>query len=124
VADYAPKKKSKTKIKKSEAGLDLELTKTKDILAALGKTKNKQVLVGFALETENAIDNAKEKLKNKNLDLIIVNTTSATNPAFGADFNTITIIDKHNNLVNFEFKPKTEIAKDIVEAIKAYTVKK
>ena len=124
VADYSPKKLSKSKIKKSEPEINIELTKTKDILASLGRSKNKQVLVGFALETENAVDYAKEKIKSKNLDLIIVNTTSSKNPAFGSDFNTISIIDKHNNLVNFEFKSKNEIAKDIVEAVRAFVSKK
>lgn len=124
VADYKPKEQSGSKIKKSNSEINLELTKTKDILSELGKQKTKQILVGFALETDNALDYAKEKIKNKNLDLIVVNTTSEKNPAFGSDFNTISIIDKHNNLVNFEFKSKTEIAKDIVEAIKAFSVKK
>ncbi|HWY11817.1 MAG TPA: bifunctional phosphopantothenoylcysteine decarboxylase/phosphopantothenate--cysteine ligase CoaBC [Bacteroidia bacterium] len=120
VADYSPKEKSASKIKKSEGEMNIDLIKTKDILGSLGKAKKKQILIGFALETENAIEYAKEKLKNKNLDLIIANTTSVNNPAFGSDFNTICIIDKHNNLVNFEFKSKAEIAKDIVEAVKAY----
>jgi phosphopantothenoylcysteine decarboxylase/phosphopantothenate--cysteine ligase len=124
VADYKPKEQSGTKIKKSNTEINLELTKTKDILGELGKQKNKQILVGFALETENALEYAKEKIKNKNLDLIVINTTSEKNPAFGSDFNTVSILDKHNKLVNFEFKSKTEIAKDIVEAIKAYSVTK
>ena len=89
-----------------------------DILAELGKQKKSQVLVGFALETDNAIEYGKDKIKKKNLDLIIINTTSASNPAFGSDFNSVSLIDKHNNLVNFEFKSKQEIAKDIVEEIK------
>jgi phosphopantothenoylcysteine decarboxylase/phosphopantothenate--cysteine ligase len=124
VADYKPKAQSNSKIKKTAADLNLELVKTKDVLAELGKLKTKQVLVGFALETNNAINYAKEKIKNKNLDMIVVNTTTESNPAFGSDFNTVSIIDKHNNLVNFEFKSKTEIAKDIVEAIKAFISKK
>ncbi|MBP7809757.1 MAG: bifunctional phosphopantothenoylcysteine decarboxylase/phosphopantothenate--cysteine ligase CoaBC [Bacteroidia bacterium] len=123
VADYKPKEQSVDKIKKSETEIKLELTKTKDILAELGKLKNKQILVGFALETTNAIEYGKEKIKKKNLDLIVVNTTSENNPAFGSDFNTVSIIDKHNNLVNFEFKSKAEIAKDIVEAIKTFSKK-
>jgi phosphopantothenoylcysteine decarboxylase/phosphopantothenate--cysteine ligase len=118
VADYKPKEQSNSKIKKTGDELHLELTKTHDVLAELGKLKNKQLLIGFALETDNAVEYAKEKIKRKNLDLIVVNTTSEKNPAFGSDFNTITIIDKHNNLVNFEFKSKAEIAKDIVGAIK------
>lgn len=124
VADYKPKSQSDSKIKKTGNDLHLELTKTQDVLAELGKLKSKQVLVGFALETENAFDYAKEKIKNKNLDLIVVNTTSDKNPAFGSDFNTVSLIDKHNNLVNFEFKSKTEIAKDIIGAIKSLMAKK
>ncbi len=124
VADYKPKEQSSSKIKKTGNDISLELVKTKDILAELGKLKTDQLLVGFALETNNAIDYAKEKIKNKNLDMIVVNTTSESNPAFGSDFNTVSIIDKHNNLVNFEFKSKKEIAKDIVEAIKSFTSKK
>jgi phosphopantothenoylcysteine decarboxylase / phosphopantothenate---cysteine ligase len=118
VADYTPKEKSESKIKKSSSEINIELIKTKDILAELGKMKKQQVLVGFALETDNAVEYGKQKIKNKNLDLIIVNTTSEKNPAFGSDFNAVTFIDKHNNLVNFEFKSKHEIAKDIVEAVK------
>lgn len=124
VADYKPKDASGSKIKKTNTEINLELTKTKDILGELGKQKSKQVLIGFALETENAIEYAKEKIKKKNLDLIVVNTTSESNPAFGSDFNTVSIIDKHNKLVNFEFKSKADIAKDIVEAIKGFMAKK
>lgn len=124
VADYKPKESKESKIKKSDSEINLELIKTKDILAELGKQKNKQILVGFALETDKALDYAKDKIKSKNLDLIVVNTTSEKNPAFGSDFNTVSILDKHNNLVNFEFKSKTEIVKDIVEAIKALPAKK
>lgn len=124
VADYKPKEASSSKIKKTGNDINLELTKTKDVLSELGKLKTTQILVGFALETNNAIDYAKEKIKNKNLDLIVVNTTSESNPAFGSDFNTISIIDKHNNLVNFEFKSKAEIAKDIIEVVKAFMTKK
>jgi phosphopantothenoylcysteine decarboxylase/phosphopantothenate--cysteine ligase len=124
VADYKPKEQSGSKIKKSNDEINLKLTKTKDTLGELGKQKTKQILVGFALETENALEYAKEKIQKKNLDLIIVNTTSEKNPAFGSDFNTVSILDKHNKLVNFEFKSKEEIAKDIVEAIKAFMVKK
>lgn len=124
VADYKPKESKESKIKKSDSEINLELVKTRDVLAELGKQKNKQILVGFALETDKALDYAKDKIKNKNLDLIVVNTTSEKNPAFGSDFNTVSILDKHNNLVNFEFKSKAEIVKDIVEAIKAFPAQK
>ncbi len=120
VADYKPKAKELQKIKKIGEELNLELIKTKDILGDLGKLKKQQCLIGFALETENAIEYAKQKLQNKNLDIIIANTTSEKNPAFGSDFNTLTIIDKHNNLLNFELKSKLELAKDIVNYIKTF----
>lgn len=124
VADYTPKKVSDQKIKKdSHEELALEMVKTKDILEELGKLKTNQVLVGFALETNNANDYAKEKVITKNLDLIVVNTTSVNNPAFGSDYNTISILDKHNKIVNFELKSKAELAKDIVGYIMAHIKK-
>lgn len=123
VADYTPKNPGKEKIKKTNSELTLELIKTKDILGELGKTKSKQLLVGFALETNNALEYASQKLKNKNLDLVIMNTTSPENPAFGSDYNTISILDKHNKITNFEFKTKSEIAKDIVNYISTYISK-
>ena len=92
VADYSPER-SETKIKKSGESFNLKLNKTTDILKQLGKTKKKgQILVGFALETDNAKKNALKKLKEKNLDMIILNETSKKNPAFGADSNRVTII--------------------------------
>ncbi len=120
VADYRPTESQTQKIKKSDAALNIELTKTKDILGDLGKLKKQQCLVGFALETENMIENAKQKLTNKNLDIIIGNTTSAENKAFGSDNNAITIIDKHNKMVNFELRTKEELAKEIVKHIKTF----
>ncbi|HRD40737.1 MAG TPA: bifunctional phosphopantothenoylcysteine decarboxylase/phosphopantothenate--cysteine ligase CoaBC, partial [Bacteroidia bacterium] len=120
VADYRPSAASDIKIKKKENEMSLELTKTNDILAELGRKKTKQILVGFALETNDTLDYARKKLEAKNLDMVVANTTSEKNPAFGADFNTVTIIDKHNNLVNFEFKSKQEIAIDVINHIKAH----
>ena len=120
VADYKPKEIHSQKIKKSEKDLNLELIKTKDILAELGKLKKQQCLVGFALQTENLNDNAKQKLTSKNLDIVIANTTSEQNKAFGSDNNAITIIDKHNNLVNFELRTKQQLAKDITNYIKTF----
>ena len=78
----------------------------------MGKTK--QVLVGFALETNNLIEYAKEKIQKKNLDFIVANSTADEGAGFGFDTNKITIIDKHNNLTNFELKSKQEVASDIV----------
>ncbi len=114
VADYKPKTVAESKIKKKDTELTLELTKTTDILETLGKQKKYQLLVGFALETENIIENAKEKIKKKNLDFIIANSAAEIGAGFGVDTNKITIIDKHNKLHNFELKSKQDVAKDIV----------
>ena len=114
VADYKPKTVADSKIKKKNAEFSLELVKTTDILETLGKQKKQQLLVGFALETDNVIEYAKEKIKKKNLDLIIANSAIENGSGFGVDTNKITIIDKHNKLYNFELKNKREVAKDIV----------
>ena len=114
VADYKPKHVAESKIKKKDSDFSIELVKTKDILETLGQQKNNQLLVGFALETNNVIEYAKEKIKKKNLDFIIANSAIETGAGFGVDTNKITIIDKHNNLYNFELKSKQELAKDIV----------
>ncbi len=120
VADYRPKNVSATKIKKKEGELSLDLVKTPDILETLGKQKKKQVLAGFALETDNIIDYAKAKIAKKNLDLIVANSATEKGAGFGVDTNKITIIDKHNKLYNFELKSKQEVAKDIVTFIINY----
>ncbi|MES2680543.1 MAG: bifunctional phosphopantothenoylcysteine decarboxylase/phosphopantothenate--cysteine ligase CoaBC [Bacteroidota bacterium] len=117
VADYKPGTVSTSKIKKKENSLDLELVKTKDILEQLGREKKDQVLVGFALETENLEENARVKLKNKNLDLIVANSAIEKGSGFGVNTNKITIFDKHNKKVNFELKSKAEAAIDIVNCI-------
>ncbi|MEO6302740.1 MAG: bifunctional phosphopantothenoylcysteine decarboxylase/phosphopantothenate--cysteine ligase CoaBC [Bacteroidia bacterium] len=114
VADYKPSKVSDKKIKKKNEDLNLELIRTKDILSELGKQKKNQCLVGFALETENVLEYAREKLKNKNLDVIIANSASEKGSGFTVDTNKITIIDKHNKISNFELKSKQEVATDIV----------
>jgi phosphopantothenoylcysteine decarboxylase/phosphopantothenate--cysteine ligase len=120
VADYKVKEVSNQKIKKIENSISLDLIKNVDILYELGKIKTHQFLVGFALETENLIDNAKAKLKKKNLDLIIANTTNKSGEGFGYDTNKICIIDKDNKIVNFELKQKREVAKDICNIIATY----
>jgi len=114
VADYKPKEQSKIKIKKKDEGLSLDLIKTKDILSEMGKLKKKQCLIGFALETNNVEDYAREKLKNKNLDFIVANSAAEEGSGFGTDTNKVTIIDKHNKITNFELKSKQEAANDIV----------
>ena len=114
VADYKPVEVSLTKIKKKDTEFNLALTKTVDVLETLGKLKTSQLLVGFALETNNLIEYAKDKIIKKNLDFIIANSAIEKGSGFGVDTNKITIIDKHNNLTNFELKTKQEVAKDIV----------
>ena len=114
VADYKPKSVADSKIKKKDSELSLELTKTIDILETLGKQKTHQLLVGFALETDNVLEYAKAKIAKKNLDFIVANSAIEIGAGFGVDTNKITIIDKHNKMYNFELKSKQEVAKDIV----------
>ncbi len=123
VADFKPSATAKQKIKKTDQSLRLELVPTKDTLAELGKIKKKQFLVGFALETNNELENAKTKIKRKNLDLIVLNSMNDKGAGFKSDTNKITIIDKHNKTTTFELKSKQEVAKDIVKEIVKHTLK-
>ncbi|HEU5292780.1 MAG TPA: bifunctional phosphopantothenoylcysteine decarboxylase/phosphopantothenate--cysteine ligase CoaBC [Cyclobacteriaceae bacterium] len=117
VADYKPTVVADQKIKKKDENLVLELTKTHDIAASLGKLKhNGQVIVGFALETENEKSNAVKKLEAKNFDLIVLNSLNDSGAGFGHDTNKISIIDRQN-VRSFELKDKKEVAHDIVSAI-------
>ncbi len=117
VADYSPQEVAPEKIKKSDELFHLNLKKTKDILKGLGELKQKgQLLVGFALETENEIENALKKLINKNADMIVLNTLKDPQAGFGKDTNQITILD-HEKKIDFEAKSKREVARDIVEVI-------
>lgn len=121
VADYTPKYVAPEKIKKKEETFSIELIKTKDIAKELGQRKsNDQVMVGFALETNNEIKNAKSKLKSKNLDFIVLNSMKNKGTCFGSDHNKISIID-HNNITDFELKPKKQVASDIVNFLSSYT---
>lgn len=118
VADYTPEKVSITKIKKSGDELHLKLKKTKDILAELGRNKTKkQVLVGFALETDNEVENAKKKLQNKNLDFIVLNSLKHKGAGFSHDTNKVSIIDKTGKLTDYKMKSKSEVSQDIVYKI-------
>ena len=118
VADYTPKVISKEKMKKKSSSLALELLPTKDILLELGRIKkSNQILVGFALETENETQNAIQKLHNKNLDCIVLNTMKDEGAGFAKNTNKITIINKDETLISYPLKPKTEVAVDIVEFI-------
>jgi len=118
VADFTPEEIKGKKIKKDGSELVLKLKPTTDIAETLGRTKNpSQILAGFALETDNEIENAKGKLNRKNLDLIVLNSLQESGAGFGHDTNKITIIDKFNNIDKFELKSKEEAARDILDKI-------
>ena len=117
VADYRPKNVADHKIKKKTDTLTITLEKTKDILASLGATKKQQLLVGFALETNNEIENAKNKLKKKNLDFIVLNSLQDKGAGFGKPTNKITILTKNGEQFEFELKSKQEVARDILNEI-------
>ena len=113
VADYRPKNVSEQKMKKKEGDLTLVLERNPDILKSLGEIKKKQFLVGFALETENELENAKGKLQRKNLDAIVLNTLNDKGAGFGGNTNKITFIDKNSTIKTFALKTKPEVASDI-----------
>lgn len=118
VADYRPKVQADQKIKKNTENLTIELVKNPDILAWAGRTKRKnQYLVGFALETNNEIENGRSKLKRKHLDLLILNSLNDKGAGFGHDTNKVTFIKPSNKLINFELKQKSQMAIDIVDEI-------
>lgn len=118
VADYKPRYFSETKIKKKDDDLVLELEKTVDIAAALGKQKKPgQIMAGFALETDNEEFNAKAKLVKKNLDLIVLNSMRDAGAGFGHDTNKVTVISNDGNMVSYELKHKKSVAADIVNQI-------
>ena len=117
VADYKPKKIATSKIKKSSKNLTLELEKTSDILASLGTIKSNQILVGFALETNNEIENAIIKLKSKNLDLIVLNSLNDPGAGFGGETNKVTLIDKNLVQTVYPLKSKANVAADIMTEI-------
>jgi len=114
VADYRPKYVAGQKIKKKDAGMSIELEPTPDILATLGSRKREQILVGFALETENALTNATDKMQRKNCDMLVMNTLADEGAGFGHDTNRVTIIDRRGNVTNFGLKSKEEVASDII----------
>ena len=117
VADYRPKNIAQQKIKKEDDTLSLNLEKTDDILASLGKQKTKQFLIGFALETENEIENAKLKIQKKNLDLIVLNSLNDKGAGFALSTNKVTFIDRNFVVEPMELKSKEEVAIDIVTKI-------
>jgi phosphopantothenoylcysteine decarboxylase/phosphopantothenate--cysteine ligase len=118
VADFTPVNPSGSKIKKSNGLLNVELKETVDILSTFGKAKKEgQVLVGFALETNNEKENALHKLRSKNADMIVLNSLQDSGAGFGKDTNKITILNKDGSEKTFETKHKSLVAKDIVDAI-------
>jgi phosphopantothenoylcysteine decarboxylase / phosphopantothenate---cysteine ligase len=121
VSDYTPVTEYNKKIKRGKDSLILELKPTDDIAETLGKMKKQnQVLAGFALESENEIKNAVNKIKKKNLDFIVLNSLRDEGAGFGSDTNRITIIDRDNNIENFELKLKRDVAGDIVRKLEEY----
>ena len=118
VADYKPAKVELAKIKKKQSSLEIVLEPTVDIAQLLGKMKRKnQLIVGFALETDNELDNALQKLQKKNFDLIVLNSLRDPGAGFGYDTNKVTIIHKDNTIKQYELKSKREVARDIVQEI-------
>ena len=117
VADYKPKNVASQKIKKTSNSLEIQLETTKDILASLGVIKKQQFLVGFALETNNEIENAKGKLQRKNLDMIVLNSLQDKGAGFAKNTNKITIIDADLKETPFKLKEKYEVANDILNEI-------
>jgi phosphopantothenoylcysteine decarboxylase/phosphopantothenate--cysteine ligase len=118
VADFTPEEVTNKKIKRGDDELVIKLKPTTDIASELGKLKkNNQILAGFALETDNELQNALAKLTRKNLDIIVLNSLRENGAGFGFDTNRITIIDRNNNIDKFELKSKEEAAKDIIDKI-------
>lgn len=119
VADYRPETVSKTKIKKTESTFSISFVKNEDILYNMGKTKEKQFLVGFALETNNEEENAINKLQKKNLDIIILNSLQDKGAGFQSETNKITIFDKNRKKEHFDLKLKSKVAEDILQYIES-----
>ncbi len=122
VADFTPARRSAEKMKKDADAKDMELRlkPTADILQSLGRRKNGVVLVGFALETQNAVRNAKAKLERKNLDLIALNTVDDENDPFGADTNRVTLIDRNGRTQKLQPMPKFDVANAILDRVKEF----
>ena len=121
VSDFKSKLSHSEKVKRGKEKWMLELEPTKDIASSLGEIKEKQLLVGFALETNNEVENAKEKINKKNLDFIVLNSLNDQGAGFQHDTNKVKIIDRENNILDFELKSKDDVAKDIVDKIIQYT---
>ncbi|MBF0710090.1 MULTISPECIES: bifunctional phosphopantothenoylcysteine decarboxylase/phosphopantothenate--cysteine ligase CoaBC [unclassified Gemella] len=117
VSDYKPVVKYDEKMKKKDENVSIELERTQDILLYLGQNKDKQILVGFAAETNNVIEYAQDKIKKKNLDLIVANDVSKADIGFASDENEVYIIDKKNNINKIDKESKKEIGRKILDEI-------
>ncbi|SNX55600.1 bifunctional phosphopantothenoylcysteine decarboxylase/phosphopantothenate--cysteine ligase CoaBC [Thermoanaerobacterium sp. RBIITD] len=117
VADYRPEKFEKNKIKKGDDDLIIKLTRNPDIIYEIGKNKGNRILVGFAAETENLVEHAKEKIKKKNLDLIVANDVTIEGAGFLGDTNIIKIIDKNYNIKEYPIMSKAKVAHLILDEI-------
>ncbi len=118
VADFTPVNVFESKIKKDASFSSIQLKPTEDILSGLGKRKKEsQLLVGFALETNSELENARKKLENKNLDLIVLNSLNDEGAGFGVSTNKITILDKGGRITSYPLKPKNEVATDIMDRL-------
>lgn len=118
VADFTPVETSTRKVKRGKEEWTIRVKPTRDIAAEMGSLKKKgQFFVGFALETENEVEHARSKLEKKNLDLIVLNSLQEEGSGFGTDTNRVTMIDRSGDLKEFELKPKSQVAEDLVDRI-------
>lgn len=118
VSDYTPVSSSEKKVKRGAGTWSIELEPTRDIAAALGKRKKAgQLMVGFALETDNELEHARQKLEKKNLDLVVLNSMQDPGAGFGTDTNQVTMIDSQGKIEKFDLKPKAQVALDLVQRI-------
>lgn len=116
VADFTPESVADKKVKRGAEDLVIRLKPTTDIAATLGREKRSdQLFIGFALETHDALENARGKLEKKNLDLVVLNSLEDEGAGFGTETNRITMIDKKGRIEAFDLKKKSEVARDIVE---------
>ncbi len=116
VADYRPQEQAKEKIKRKSDEMQISLVPNKDIAASLGEIKKEgQVMVGFALETNNEVENAIGKMKKKKLDYIVLNSLKDSGAGFRHDTNKVSILDESGNKTDFPLKSKTDVAKDIID---------
>ncbi len=118
VSDFTPIETSLQKVKRGKEDWTIRLTPTRDIAAAMGQAKkDEQLFVGFALETDNELEHARSKLQKKNLDLIVLNSLQEAGAGFGTDTNKVTMIDRSGNTEEYELKPKSLVAVDLVERV-------